>query len=1044
VLVVHGLLSAERGVGLWAEDATLPIKSPSQSLRTARPHPFAAPNALSGTALTGTAADAVLLLPSLLSAPLDSPELLRDAPRRASRTGPGLLPWRTPVSWLEPAEAVRLLTGDDVPGLRYGQSVGYLKSIVTFAADLVDRGRVLPALELAKTGGRARWRPVVQGPDLMALHRLAAAMPPVCRAEVEHADDREGRDPHTLVAAAVDLLVDAIVRPRFADADPALDLRPTRRGRARPTVADAWLTALTAASPEIEAADKDLDDLAAALAPWDEIGPTAQANARLTIRLLAPGPDEIGSQPAVVVPTPDAGRESSWRLEFLLQSLADPSLQVPADQVWGGGTGLDRWLDQPEDLLLTELGRASRIYPELKQALDQPSPSHWNTDAVGAHRFLTDAAPQLDAAGIGLQLPSWWSRRHRLALRLSAGTPVEGVVEGSAGFGRDQLVDFRWQLAIGDEVLSQAELEALADAKSPLVQIRGQWISADPDQLRRSLDFLRRKGSGQMTAGAVLDLAARHDVGLDAPVPVDAVSAQGWLGDLLAGRASEQLRAVAPSDDFLATLRPYQQRGLDYLSFMSSIGLGACLADDMGLGKTIQMLALQTREHADNPGVGPSLLICPMSVVGNWQHEAAIFAPALRVYVHHGPERLRDQEFAAMLGETELVITTYAIATRDGDLLSAHTWRRVVLDEAQTVKNSASRQAAAVRRIPADHRIALTGTPVENRLAELWSVMDFVNPGLLGSPQSFRTRYSIPVERYGETEPAETLRAITRPYLLRRLKTDPTIINDLPDKIEMKQYCPLTLEQVSLYQAVVDDMMTRIEGSDGISRRGNVLAAMAKLKQVCNHPAQFLHDGSAIGHRSGKVARLLEILEEIHSAGEKVLCFTQYTEFAAMLQPLLTDTFGREVLYLHGGTPKKRRDEMVARFQGKDPAGEDRPPPIGATEHRDPAIFLLSLKAGGTGLNLTAANHVIHLDRWWNPAVENQATDRAFRIGQKRSVQVHKLICTGTLEERIDVMIEKKQALADSVVGDGETWLTEFSTDQLRELFALTAQADDE
>jgi len=1042
VLVVHGLLAAERGVGLWAEVPTLPTTSAGQSLRSARPHPFATP-----LALGGSIGETILLLPSLPSAPLDSPELLRTVPRRPSKAEPALLPWRLPVCWLEPPDAARLLAGEDTPGLRYGQSVRYLTAIVNFASDLVDRGRVLPAVELAKTGGRARWRPVVQGPDLMALHRLAAALPPVCRAEASHPDDRGGRDPYTLIAAAVDDLIDAIVRGRLSAGDPALDLRPARRGRAKPRVADAWLAALTAPRPEITAADKDLDELAAGLAPWEEIGPQQQANARLTIRLLAPGPD--GTDADV---DPAGDEASSWRLEFLLQSVADPSLQVQADQIWRGGTGLDRWLDQPEDLLLSELGRASRVYPDLKRALDQPRPSHWDTDAVGAHRFLTDAAPQLDAAGIGLQLPAWWSRRHRLALRLSAGTPVEGVVEGSAGFGRDQLVDFRWQLAIGDEVLSQQELEALADAKSPLVRVRGQWISADPEQLRRSLDFLHNKGSGRMTAGQVLDLAARHDLGLETPAPIDAVTAQGWIGALLAGHSGEQLQAVAPSDDFLAVLRPYQQRGLDYLSFMSTIGLGACLADDMGLGKTIQLLALQTREHADDPRAGPTLLICPMSVVGNWQHEAATFAPALRVYVHHGPDRLRDNDFAAICSETELVITTYAIATRDADLLSAHTWRRVVLDEAQTVKNSASRQAAAVRRIPTDHRIALTGTPVENRLAELWSVMDFANPGLLGSAQSFRTRYSIPVERYGETEPAETLRAITQPYLLRRLKTDPTVIDDLPDKIEIKQYCPLTVEQASLYQAVVDDMMTRIEGSDGISRRGNVLAAMAKLKQVCNHPAQFLHDGSAIGHRSGKVARLLQILEDIHSAGEKVLCFTQYTEFAGMLQPLLTDTFGREVLYLHGGTPKKRRDDMVARFQVSVSQGSDGPDKAAASGNssprasgtQGPAIFLLSLKAGGTGLNLTAANHVIHLDRWWNPAVENQATDRAFRIGQKRSVQVHKLICTGTLEERIDEMIEKKQALADSVVGDGETWLTELSTDQLRELFALTAVADDE
>jgi len=540
-----------------------------------------------------------------------------------------------------------------------------------------------------------------------------------------------------------------------------------------------------------------------------------------------------------------------------------------------------------------------------------------------------------------------------------------------------------------------------------------------------------------MTAGQVLDLAARQDIGLDTPVPVEEVSAEGWLGALLSGAAEDVITDIEPSPDFLAVLRPYQQRGFAYLSFMSRLGLGTCLADDMGLGKTIQLLALLSRERSDDPDGGPTLLVCPMSVVGNWQHEIATFAPALRVYVHHGADRLRGNDFDARRDEVDLVVTTYAVATRDSGVLTDRSWRRVVLDEAQTVKNSASRQAAAVRRIPAEHRIALTGTPVENRLAELWAVMDFVNPGLLGSMESFRTRFAIPVERYGKTEPAHTLRAITRPYLLRRVKTDPNVIDDLPDKIEVKQYCALTVEQVSLYQAVVDEMMVKIEESEGITRRGNVLAAMAKLKQICNHPAQFLHDRTPLGTRSGKVTRLLEILAEIHQAGEKVLCFTQYTEFAGMLQPLLTDTFGREVLYLHGGTPKKRRDDMVARFQA--PEGDTDTAAAAA-----PAIFLLSLRAGGTGLNLTAANHVIHLDRWWNPAVENQATDRAFRIGQHRTVEVHKLICTGTLEEHIDEMIETKKALADSVVGDGEGWLTELSTSQLREVFALTAQATEE
>jgi SNF2 family DNA or RNA helicase len=395
------------------------------------------------------------------------------------------------------------------------------------------------------------------------------------------------------------------------------------------------------------------------------------------------------------------------------------------------------------------------------------------------------------------------------------------------------------------------------------------------------------------------------------------------------------------------------------------------------------------------------------------------------VYAHHGRDRLRGDELGGRLAAVDLVVTTYTTATKDAAELAAYDWRRLVLDEAQAVKNSLSQAAKAVRRIQAAHRIALTGTPVENRLAELWSIMDIVNPGLLGSSELFRTRYAIPVERHGLTEPAERLRRITRPYVLRRLKTDPAIIDDLPEKIEIKQYCQLTAEQASLYQAVVDDMMDKIENSEGIERRGNVLAAMTKLKQVCNHPAQLLHDRSAVGRRSGKVIRLEEILEEIIAEGDKVLCFTQFTEFAEMLLPHLAARFGTDVLYLHGGVPKQRRDEMVARFQS------DGGPPV----------FLLSLKAGGTGLNLTAANHVIHLDRWWNPAVENQATDRAFRIGQRRNVQVRKFVCVGTLEERIDQMIEEKQALADLVIRDGEGWLTELSTRELREVFALSEGA---
>ncbi len=457
---------------------------------------------------------------------------------------------------------------------------------------------------------------------------------------------------------------------------------------------------------------------------------------------------------------------------------------------------------------------------------------------------------------------------------------------------------------------------------------------------------------------------------------------------------------------------------------MDRLGLGACLADDMGLGKTVQLLALEALARSAGSR-GPTLLVCPMSVVGNWQREATRFAPSLRVHVHHGVSRLSGAALVDEVGGHDLVITTYPLAARDSTVLREIRWDRVVLDEAQNIKNSASRQAKAVRGLSARQRIALTGTPVENRLAELWSVMDFTNPGVLGSLSTFRARFAVPVERDGDTDAAARLRRITGPFVLRRVKTDPAIISDLPDKIEMKQLCNLTAEQASLYQAVVDDMLARIDNSEAMERRGLVLATMSKLKQVCNHPAQLLGDGSALPGRSGKLLRLEEILESVLAEGDKALCFTQFAGFGGMLVPHLSARFDTEVLFLHGGTPKKARDAMVQRFQSED----------------GPSIFLLSLKAGGTGLTLTAANHVIHLDRWWNPAVEDQATDRAFRIGQRRDVQVRKLTCIGTLEEKIDRMIEDKKALAQLVVGSGETWLTELSTRELRDLIALDAEA---
>ena len=1011
MLVLHGFWSAERGLCVWAEDSERAVTSRSQALRAARPHPFAAPVDVLADVCSGKAAEATLRLPSLAKSPLDSPELIRVTPR-AARSDAVLLSWRVPTVELDPGGALAWLAtvaDGGADGIRCGASLRYLAGLAAFAGELVERGRVLPAVVRDESGPLACWRPAVRGPDVVAFGALVTAMPPVCRAEV----GRE--DAHDLVADALHVLTDAAARNRLG---PGVDLVPPRRGRRprRVPAVEAWLAALTAADGRFDADDDELSALEGELRPWAEIGTGRVGPARATFRLSEveprPGIDEVLDESA------------GWRLEFLLQSTQDPSLLVPAAQVWSDDGSLRRWLDRPHELLLGELGRASRIYPELGAGLRQPMPCALDLDADGAHHFLAVVAPALDEAGFGVLLPSWWDRRARLGLKASASTPTDGVVAGRRRFGRESLVDFRWQLAIGDDTLTADEIVALAETKAPLVRLRGQWVAVDPEQLRRGLEFLRRPAEAR-TAAEVLALAASHPDDLDTPLPVTGVQADGWLGELLAGTAARSLTPISPPAAFEATLRPYQERGLSWLAFLSSLSLGSCLADDMGLGKTVQLLALESVHRCVNPDAGPSLLLCPMSLVGNWQREAAKFAPQLRVYAHHGRERLRGDALRDRLAVTDLIVTTYTTGSRDIDELSGYDWQRVVLDEAQAIKNSLSQTAKATRRLRAAHRVALTGTPVENRLAELWSIMDFLNPGMLGSSELFRARYAIPVERHGATEPAERLRAITRPYILRRLKADPAIIDDLPEKIEMKEYCQLTVEQASLYQSIVNDMMEKIENSEGIERRGNVLAAMAKLKQVCNHPAHVLHDRSPVGRRSGKVIRLEELLEEILAEGDRALCFTQFTEFAAMLLPHLAARFGTDIAYLHGGTPKTRRDEMVERFQ----SGHGAP------------IFLLSLKAGGTGLNLTAANHVIHLDRWWNPAVENQATDRAFRIGQRRSVQVRKFVCTGTLEEKIDEMIEDKKALADLVVGDGEGWLTELSSGDLRKVFALSGGA---
>jgi SNF2 family DNA or RNA helicase len=720
---------------------------------------------------------------------------------------------------------------------------------------------------------------------------------------------------------------------------------------------------------------------------------------------------------------PVATRDDWW-LEFALQSAEDPSLYLRAGDLWDGER-MPGLAQRPDETLLAGLGRAVRLFPALHEALLDAEPDAMELSTPEAHEFLRQAAPLLQAAGFGVQLPSWAGRK-AVGLKLtsrSRSTPkgsASRAVAGS-GFGLQEIVDFRLDLVIGDGVVSAEELAELARLKVPLVRVRGQWVELDDRQLQAALKAVSRRREGELTAGEVLQQVVD---GGEEDLPLVEVDADGLLGDLISGQAAERLEPIPTPPTFQGMLRPYQQRGLSWLHFLARLGLGGILADDMGLGKTAQTLSLLLAERGDEP-VLPTLLICPMSLISNWHKEAARFAPSLRVYIHHGGTRKRDDEFLEAVAGADLVLTTYGTALRDLGALRDIAWGRVACDEAQAIKNSGTRQAQAVRAIPARTRLALTGTPVENHLAELWSIMEFCNPGLLGPAKRFRRRFQEPIEVRQDADATAALKRATGPFVLRRLKTDKSIISDLPEKNEMKVWCTLTPEQATLYQAVVEDMIAVIADSEGIQRRGNVISAMTKLKQVCNHPAHLLKDGSRLPGRSGKLARLEELAEEIIEDGDKALVFTQYAELGSLLQPYLAAHLDRPVLWLHGGLTKAKRDELVERFQQDD----------------EPMLFLLSLKAAGTGLNLTAANHVVHFDRWWNPAVEDQATDRAFRIGQSRNVQVRKFICTGTLEEKIDAMIERKKALASSVVGTGEDWVTDLNTDQLRELFALDPAA---
>ncbi|GAB4529205.1 MAG: DEAD/DEAH box helicase [Anaerolineae bacterium] len=1036
------------GILFWAEtsEAEAPPHRRGRIARNPKPrdHPFCLSPDLIGqiSELSIQQAEtrpgqATLRLPTTRSGPQPSSFLLHDWDLD-EETPPFLAPWHIHGLWLPASTALLTLVGlpgaDALPpSIALADDASYWRAAASLVLETLAAQKLAPVLAPADATGRvfhARWLPVLDGPkDAPRLAHLEAAMPPICRAEINQRD--MPTSPRILLDTFMKTMVDALARRWGRQAAP--------QSLSRDEPGQAWLAALFDDDPGVDASPAQLQMLAQSHRAWmRNLHVAGDPAFRIAFRLEAP----VQRVAAAAGSQLEAPQVDDWRLHYLLQARDDLSLLVPAEAVWGTRGNvlkrLGRRFEQPQEKLLTGLGYAARLFPPITKSLKVACPSHLSLDTQQAYSFLREAAPLLEEAGFGLLVPPWWNKPGtrlgvRLRLRTSRGPSADVIPKSNMTL--ENLVHYQWQLSLGDTPLTREEFEALVSLKSPLVQIRGQWVQLDPEQIEAAIHFWeKQQQEGEISLQEALRLSLGAETGDGNGLPLEDVAVEGWLADWLERFSRrEELTELPQPAGLRGELRPYQRYGYSWLTFLRRWGLGACLADDMGLGKTIQTIALLLREKEEGHGLpAPTLLVCPTSVVTNWEREVRRFAPSLTTLVHQGPNRLRGEAFIQAAQKVDMVLSSYAVVRRDVETMEAVSWLGVILDEAQNIKNPEARQTQAVRRLPADFRLALTGTPVENRLSELWSIIHFLNPGYLQSRQAFRQNFGIPIERYGDEEAARRLKTMVGPFILRRVKTDPRVIQDLPDKIEMKVYSYLTEEQATLYEAVVQDALQKVAESEGIERRGLVLSMLMQLKQICNHPVQYLHqvdeaitDVANLARRSGKLARLTEMLEEIISAGDRVLIFTQFAEMGHLLRAYLPRALGCATMFLYGDVPARKRDQMVKRFQ------ED--------EH-GPPVFILSLKAGGTGLNLTRANHVFHFDRWWNPAVEDQATDRAFRIGQTRNVQVHKFVSVGTLEEMIDEMIESKKALAEAVVGSGEEWLTELSTDDLRELVRLRRQ----
>ncbi|MFW2335101.1 DEAD/DEAH box helicase [Ilumatobacter sp.] len=890
-------------------------------------------------------------------------------------------------------------TGDQI-----SPSLAWFASLTSLAVRLVGHRRVVPEVLDEGPFTVARWRPVLT-PELdESLAHAAASAPAICR---------NGTSANT--TDILRALVDGLARAVLHHGGWKPDLG--RQRSAEVQALRAVFAALAKHDPVIRTGSDEFEHAVVELARTLERHrlrlagePVVRGRVRLTL------PDDPGDP---------------WLVELELVDDADPGRWCTADDVWNSAPrAVD--LAGSESRVATLLDEVTSLadlvgpaVPGLSDLANEHEPSAVELELDEADDFIDIAPAVLDRLGIELIGPEHLVTA-KVTMRATASESPKD--DRRARFGKEALVE--WEAIIDDTPISDAEMARAEAAGTTLMRAGHRWVKIDPAGLRRAKQLLDEQAAST-TIGAVelLRLAAGHspdgetDVELVAGAGVDVASngdrapepESGWIRSLIEGLPDERLEEVVESADFVGELRHYQRRGLGWMQFLARVGLGGCLADDMGLGKTATTLA----HLVERPG--PHLVVCPLSVVHNWESESRRFTPGLSVVVHHGSGRQQGGPALFGLADADLVITTYGLLPRDVDALSSVDWTTVVLDEAQMVKNPSTKAAKAVRQLGAAQKLALTGTPVENRLSELWSILDACNPGLLGSQKGFREQYAGPIERTNDPDAAARLRTLTQPFVLRRTKADRRLLPDLPDKLEQIAYAQLTKEQAALYQQVVDQLLVDAKETEGMQRRGRVLAALTRLKQICNHPAHALKDGSRLAGRSGKLNRFDELVDELLDVDERALVFTQFREMGDLLQVHVRERFSIAAPFLHGGVSRASRDRMVADFQ----SGEA------------PPLLLVSLKAGGTGLNLTAASQVIHYDRWWNPAVEDQATDRAWRLGQQRTVNVHKLVCQGTVEERIGQVIDEKRAIADAVIGTGEAWLSELSTEDLADLVLL-------